>query len=151
MTTETAAEATAENLRADFLNATTAHARWRVLNRALQWALDASESADFLRCQRAAEQTVALKVDVTDSRDAVAEMERQLADLEVRAAVLEVRQPELSTRVWKDGYMHGMRDCARRVKRFPALTPQETAGRDAIAKSLQEWHDDVRAGKETPW
>jgi hypothetical protein len=47
-------QATAENLRADFLNATTTHARWRVLNRAIEWAVAASENADFLRQERVA-------------------------------------------------------------------------------------------------
>ena len=42
-------QATAENLRADFLNATTTHARWGVLNRAIEWAVTASENADHYR------------------------------------------------------------------------------------------------------
>lgn len=40
---------TAENLRADFLNATTTHQRWKVLNRAIDWAVAASENADHYR------------------------------------------------------------------------------------------------------
>lgn len=43
---EEAIQATAENLRADFLNATTTHQRWKVLNRALEWAVAASENVD---------------------------------------------------------------------------------------------------------
>lgn len=42
-------QATAENLRADFLNATTTHQRWKVLNRAIKWAVAASENADHHR------------------------------------------------------------------------------------------------------
>ena len=45
-------QATAENLRADFLNASTNHQRWKVLNRAIDWAVAASESADWLRQER---------------------------------------------------------------------------------------------------
>lgn len=37
---------TADNLRADFLNATTNWDRWRVLNLALDWALAATENAN---------------------------------------------------------------------------------------------------------
>lgn len=39
----------AEDLRADFLNATTTHQRWKVLNRAIDWAVAASENADHYR------------------------------------------------------------------------------------------------------
>ena len=39
----------ADNLRADFLNATTNWQRWKVLNRALDWAVAASENAAALR------------------------------------------------------------------------------------------------------
>ena len=42
-------QATAENLRADFLNATTTHQRWKVLNRAIDWAVAASENAEAHR------------------------------------------------------------------------------------------------------
>jgi hypothetical protein len=42
-------QATAENLRAEFLNATTTHQRWKVLNRAIDWAVAASESAAHYR------------------------------------------------------------------------------------------------------
>jgi hypothetical protein len=45
-------QATAENLRADFLNATTTHQRWAVLNRAIDWAVAASENADHERTMR---------------------------------------------------------------------------------------------------
>lgn len=51
MSDETIA-ATAENLRADFLNANTTSQRWKVLNGALQWAMDASENAKYLRRQK---------------------------------------------------------------------------------------------------
>lgn len=44
-------EDTADKLRAEFLNATTNWQRWKILNRALQWALDASENAEYLRAQ----------------------------------------------------------------------------------------------------
>jgi hypothetical protein len=43
--TDEATQVTAENLRADFLNATTTHQRWKVLNRAIDWAMTASENA----------------------------------------------------------------------------------------------------------
>ena len=42
-------QATAENLRADFLNATTTHQRWKVLNQAIDWAVAASENATRAR------------------------------------------------------------------------------------------------------
>lgn len=44
-------QAGAEILRADFLNASTNHQRWKVLNRAIDWAVAASESADWYRQQ----------------------------------------------------------------------------------------------------
>ena len=44
--TEDTKQITADNLRADFLNATTTWQRWQVLNRALDWAVAASENAD---------------------------------------------------------------------------------------------------------
>ena len=42
-------QATAENLRADFLNATSTAERWKVLNRAIEWAVAASENTDHYR------------------------------------------------------------------------------------------------------
>ena len=45
-------QATAENLRADFLNATTTYQRWQVLNEAIEWALAATENADHERTMR---------------------------------------------------------------------------------------------------
>ena len=47
--TEDTNQTTADNLRADFLNATTNWQRWEVLNRALDWAVTASENAAALR------------------------------------------------------------------------------------------------------
>jgi hypothetical protein len=47
--TEDTNQITADNLRADFLNATTNWQRWKVLNRALDWAVTASENADAAR------------------------------------------------------------------------------------------------------
>lgn len=47
-------QATAENLRADFLNATTTHQRWKVLNKALDWAVTANENAELSRRDRIA-------------------------------------------------------------------------------------------------
>jgi hypothetical protein len=47
--TDEATQATAENLRADFLNATTTHQRWKVLNQAIEWAVAASENARAAR------------------------------------------------------------------------------------------------------
>ena len=47
--TEDTRQFTADNLRADFMNATTTWARWNVLNRALEWAVAASENADRYR------------------------------------------------------------------------------------------------------
>ena len=47
--TEDTKQITADNLRADFLNATTNWQRWNVLNRALDWAVAASENADAYR------------------------------------------------------------------------------------------------------
>lgn len=52
--TEDTNQITADNLRADFLNATTNWQRWKVLNRALQWAVDASELNDWFRKDKAA-------------------------------------------------------------------------------------------------
>ena len=43
--TEDTKQITADNLRADFLNATSNWQRWKVLNRALDWAVAASENA----------------------------------------------------------------------------------------------------------
>ena len=51
--TEDTKQITADNLRADFLNATTNWQRWKVLNRALDWAVAASENADLLRRAKA--------------------------------------------------------------------------------------------------
>jgi hypothetical protein len=45
-------QATAENLRADFLNATSTAKRWKVLNRAIDWAVTASENAEHERAMR---------------------------------------------------------------------------------------------------
>ena len=42
-------QATAENLRADFLNATSTAERWKVLNRTIEWAVAASENTDRYR------------------------------------------------------------------------------------------------------
>ena len=47
--TEDTKQITADNLRADFLNATTNWQRWNVLNRALDWAMAASENAEHWR------------------------------------------------------------------------------------------------------
>jgi hypothetical protein len=47
--TEDTNQITADNLRADFLNATTNWQRWKVLNRALDWAVAASENAEAYR------------------------------------------------------------------------------------------------------
>jgi hypothetical protein len=47
--TEDTNQTTADNLRADFLNATTNWQRWKVLNQALDWALAASENAEHFR------------------------------------------------------------------------------------------------------
>jgi hypothetical protein len=44
-----AINATAERMRADFLNATTTHQRWKVLERAISWAVVASENANHYR------------------------------------------------------------------------------------------------------
>jgi len=52
--TDEATQATTENLRADFLNATTNHQRWKVLNQAIDWAVAASENADHYRRERVA-------------------------------------------------------------------------------------------------
>ena len=49
--TEDTKQITADNLRADFLNATSNWQRWKVLNRALDWAVAASENADHYRQQ----------------------------------------------------------------------------------------------------
>ena len=43
--TEDTRQITADNLRADFLNANTTAERWKILNRALDWAVAASENA----------------------------------------------------------------------------------------------------------
>jgi hypothetical protein len=50
--TEDTKQTTADNLRADFLNAETTWARWKVLNQALDWAVAASENAERLRVSR---------------------------------------------------------------------------------------------------
>jgi hypothetical protein len=42
-------QATAENLRADFLNTNSNYQRWKVLNRAIAWAVAASENANHYR------------------------------------------------------------------------------------------------------
>jgi hypothetical protein len=47
--TEDTKQTAADNLRADFLNAETTWARWKVLNQALDWAVAASENADSYR------------------------------------------------------------------------------------------------------
>jgi hypothetical protein len=52
--TDEAIQATAENLRADFLNAPTTAERWKVLNAAIDWAVAASENADHYRRERIA-------------------------------------------------------------------------------------------------
>ena len=49
MTEDDAIQATADNLRADFLNADSNWARWKVFNRALYWAVTAAENADAAR------------------------------------------------------------------------------------------------------
>lgn len=41
--TEDTRQITADNLRADFLNAKTNYERWRAFNEALDWAVTASE------------------------------------------------------------------------------------------------------------
>lgn len=50
--TEDTNQISADNLRADFLNANTNWQRWKVLSRALDWAVAASENADAYRRQR---------------------------------------------------------------------------------------------------
>lgn len=71
-------QATAENLRADFLNATTTAERWKVLNEALDWAMAASENADHYRQQaQAKEHTVNLTL---DSADLVERVRAQIAE-----------------------------------------------------------------------
>lgn len=75
-----ATQATAENLRADFLNATTTHQRWKVLNRALDWAVAASENADHyssLLAARDQKHTVNLTL---DSADLVERVRAQIAE-----------------------------------------------------------------------
>jgi len=52
--TDEAIQASAENLRAAFLNATTTAERWKVLNRAIDWAVTASENANHYRRERIA-------------------------------------------------------------------------------------------------
>lgn len=71
-------QATAENLQADFLNATTTAERWKVLNRAIDWAVAASENADHYRQKaQAKEHTVNLTL---DSADLVERVRAQIAD-----------------------------------------------------------------------
>lgn len=73
-------QATAENLRADFLNATTTHARWRVLNRAIDWAVAASENADHYRQKaQSKEHTVNIKLSAEEARKALERAAAQLA------------------------------------------------------------------------
>jgi len=75
--TDEATQATAENLRADFLNAITTAERWKVLNRAIDWAVAASENPDHYRQQaQSKEHTVNLKL---DSADVVERVRAQLA------------------------------------------------------------------------
>jgi hypothetical protein len=76
-------QATAENLRADFLNATTTHARWHVLNRAIEWAVAASENADHYRQKaQSKEHTVNLTLDSADLVE-----ERHFRDVVVRGSL----------------------------------------------------------------
>lgn len=49
--TEDTIKISADNLRADFLNASTTWERWKVLNRALEWATAATENGDAYRKQ----------------------------------------------------------------------------------------------------
>jgi hypothetical protein len=73
--TDEATQATAENLRADFLNATTTAARWKVLNAAIDWAVAASENADHYRQKaQAKEHTVNIRVDSGALAERVARM-----------------------------------------------------------------------------
>lgn len=80
-------QATAENLRADFLNATTTHQRWKVLNRAIEWAVAASENADLLRQKaQAKEHTVTLSVDSAKvSDDLIARVHEAIRRTEAEA------------------------------------------------------------------
>lgn len=50
--TDTSIKISADNMRADFLDANTTWERWKILNRALEWATAASENADQLRRDR---------------------------------------------------------------------------------------------------
>jgi hypothetical protein len=59
--TEDTNQITADNLRADFMNATTNWQRWKVLNQALGWAVAASENADAAR--RAVQEREARNID----------------------------------------------------------------------------------------
>ena len=52
--TEDTSKISADNLRAEFMDATTNWQRWKVLNKALDWAVVASENAVYYR-QKAAE------------------------------------------------------------------------------------------------
>lgn len=47
--TDSTAHTTADNMRADFLNASNNWQRWKILNRALGWAVTATENADAAR------------------------------------------------------------------------------------------------------
>jgi hypothetical protein len=78
--TDEATQATVENLRADFLNATTTAERWKVLNRAIDWAVAASENADHyssLLATRDQKHTVNLTL---DSADLVERVRAQIAE-----------------------------------------------------------------------
>ena len=67
-------QATAENLRAEFLNATTTHQRWKVLNQAIDWAVTASENVAVYRRAAAAAHSVTVQVDSGALAERVARM-----------------------------------------------------------------------------
>jgi hypothetical protein len=74
-------QATAENLRADFLNATTTHARWRVLNRAIDWAVAASENATHYRQKAQTKSHTGTNVRIMVSDDSDPEAVQTFRDL----------------------------------------------------------------------
>jgi len=81
--TDEATQATAENLRADFLNTNSNYQRWKVLNRAIAWAVAASENAAHHReaaKRDKARQTINVRVSMDDERPIL----RQVVDGMVR-------------------------------------------------------------------
>jgi hypothetical protein len=74
-------QATAENLRADFLNATTTHARWLVLNQAIDWAVAASENADHYRQKAQPKSCTGTNVRIMVSDDSDPEAVQAFKDL----------------------------------------------------------------------